>query len=103
MLKTVYFPPECPAVANMLTVLVQTGIEAGILVTLLIAEQHQLDGGGVPLPVAAALFSLGIEPNAHPRRRAGPEVGRGRSLRSRFNRRVTTPVKLRLGRALRRL
>ena len=28
LLKKVYFPPECPAIANVLTVLIQTGIEA---------------------------------------------------------------------------
>jgi ABC-type polysaccharide/polyol phosphate export permease len=36
LLKKVYFPPECPAIANVLTVLIQTGIEAGILVTVMI-------------------------------------------------------------------
>ena len=35
LLKKVYFPPECPAIANVLTVLIQTGIEAGILVAVL--------------------------------------------------------------------
>jgi ABC-type polysaccharide/polyol phosphate export permease len=36
LLKKVYFPPECPAVANVLTILTQTAIEALILVTVLI-------------------------------------------------------------------
>ena len=36
LLKKVYFPPECPAIANVLTVLIQTGIEAGILVAVMI-------------------------------------------------------------------
>ena len=35
LLKKVYFPPECPAIANVLTVLIQTGIEAGILVAVM--------------------------------------------------------------------
>src|SRR5262245_22356577 len=36
LLKKVYFPPECPAIANVLTVLIQTGIEAGIMVAVMI-------------------------------------------------------------------
>ncbi len=36
LLKKVYFPPECPVIANVLTVLLQTGLEALILVTVLI-------------------------------------------------------------------
>jgi ABC-type polysaccharide/polyol phosphate export permease len=36
LLKKVYFPPECPAIANVLTVLIQTGIEAGILIGVMI-------------------------------------------------------------------
>ena len=31
-----YFPPECPAVANVLAVLVQATIETGILMVVLI-------------------------------------------------------------------
>ena len=36
LLKKVYFPPECPAVANVLAVLVQAAIETGILMLVLI-------------------------------------------------------------------
>ena len=62
LLKKVYFPPECPAIANVLTVLIQTGIEAGILVTVMIIV------GNVSwtfllfpyLLLMLAMFSLGI-------------------------------------------
>src|SRR5690606_10203434 len=37
LLKKVYFPPECPAVANVLAVLVQAAIETAILMVVLIA------------------------------------------------------------------
>lgn len=36
LLKKVYFPPECPAVANVLAVLVQAAIETSILMVVLI-------------------------------------------------------------------
>ena len=37
LLSKVYFPPEAPAVANLLTVLLQAGIEASILMLILIS------------------------------------------------------------------
>jgi len=36
LLKKVYFPPECPAIANALTVVIQSGIECLILVAVMI-------------------------------------------------------------------
>ena len=62
LLRKVYFPPECPAIANGLTVLIQTGIEVGILVA---GHDHRrervLDVPPVPyLLLLLAMFSLGI-------------------------------------------
>lgn len=37
LLKKVYFPPECPAIANVLAVLVQAVIETAILMVVLVA------------------------------------------------------------------
>jgi ABC-type polysaccharide/polyol phosphate export permease len=62
LLKKVYFPPECPAIANVLTVLLQTAIEASILVAVMIIV------GNVSwtfllfpyLLVLLVMFSLGI-------------------------------------------
>jgi len=62
LLKKVYFPPECAAIANMLTVLTQTALEAGIMVVIMIVL------GNVSwtfllfpfLVVLLMLFSLGL-------------------------------------------
>jgi len=62
LLKKVYFPPECPAMANVLTVLIQTGIEAGILVFVLVLVGN-LSWTVLLFPyllLLLALFSLGI-------------------------------------------
>jgi ABC-type polysaccharide/polyol phosphate export permease len=40
LLKKVYFPPACPAIANSLTVLNQAAIEAAILVAIMIAVDN---------------------------------------------------------------
>jgi ABC-type polysaccharide/polyol phosphate export permease len=61
LLKKVYFPPECPAIANALTSLIQTGLEALILIGVMVAV------GNVswtfllfpPLLFFLALFALG--------------------------------------------
>jgi ABC-2 type transport system permease protein len=37
LLRKVYFPPECPVVANGLVALAQTGIEVGILLAIMVA------------------------------------------------------------------
>ena len=36
LLRKVYFPPECPVIANGLVALAQTGIEVGILLFLMV-------------------------------------------------------------------
>jgi len=62
LLKKVYFPPECPAMANALTVLIQTAIEAGILVFVLIVVGN-ISWTVLIFPyllLLLALFSLGI-------------------------------------------
>jgi ABC-type polysaccharide/polyol phosphate export permease len=62
LLKKVYFPPECPAVANVLTVLIQTAIEAGILVFILVLVGN-LSWTVMLFPyllLLLAAFSLGI-------------------------------------------
>lgn len=62
LLKKVYFPPECPPIANALTVLTQTGLEALILIVVL-AIIGNLSWTVVFFPylvVLLALFSLGI-------------------------------------------
>jgi ABC-type polysaccharide/polyol phosphate export permease len=62
LLKKVYFPPECPPIANALTVLTQTALEALILVVVL-AFVGNLSWTVLLFPyliVMLALFSLGI-------------------------------------------
>jgi ABC-type polysaccharide/polyol phosphate export permease len=62
MLSKVYFPPACPAIANMLTVLTQTFLEASILLVVL-AVIGNLGWQVVLFPflmVLAMMFSLGI-------------------------------------------
>jgi ABC-2 type transport system permease protein len=62
LLKKVYFPPECPAVANVLTVLLQTGIEAAILVAVMVVVGN-VSWTFLLFPYLLALlvmFSLGI-------------------------------------------
>jgi ABC-type polysaccharide/polyol phosphate export permease len=62
LLKKVYFPPECPVIANALTVVIQTALEALILVTVLVI----LSNAGWTfllfpyLLLLLALFSVGI-------------------------------------------
>lgn len=62
LLKKVYFPPECPAIANALTVLLQSSLEATILVIAMVVVGNV----GVTfllfpyLIVLLTLFSLGI-------------------------------------------
>jgi ABC-type polysaccharide/polyol phosphate export permease len=62
LLKKVYFPPECPVIANALTVVIQTALEAFILVTVLVT----LSNAGWTfllfpyLLLLLALFSVGI-------------------------------------------
>jgi ABC-type polysaccharide/polyol phosphate export permease len=62
LLKKVYFPPECPVIANALTVVIQTALEALILVTVLVT----LSNAGWTfllfpyLLLLLALFSVGI-------------------------------------------
>ena len=62
LLKKVYFPPECPAIANMLTVLTQTGLEAGIMVVIMIVLGN-VSWTFLLFPFVLAmlvLFSLGL-------------------------------------------
>lgn len=62
LLKKVYFPPECPGIANALTALSQTAIEALILVAVL-AVVGNLSWTVLFFPYLIALlvlFSLGI-------------------------------------------
>lgn len=62
LLSKVYFPPACPAIANMLTVLTQTLLEAAILLVVL-AVIGNLGWQVVLFPflmVLAMMFSLGI-------------------------------------------
>jgi ABC-2 type transport system permease protein len=62
LLKKVYFPPECPVIANVLTVLIQTMLEALILV-LALAILSNLSWTILFFPyllLLLALFSLGI-------------------------------------------
>jgi ABC-type polysaccharide/polyol phosphate export permease len=62
LLKKVYFPPECPPIANALTVLTQTALEAIILLVVL-AFVGNLSWTVVFFPYLVAmlaLFSLGI-------------------------------------------
>jgi len=62
LLKKVYFPPECPAIANTLTVVIQTMLEALILVIAL-AILGNLSWTVILFPyllLLLALFSLGI-------------------------------------------
>lgn len=62
LLKKVYFPPECPAIANTLTVVIQSALEVAILVVVMIVL------GNVSwtfllfpyLLLLLTLFSLGI-------------------------------------------
>jgi len=62
MLTKVYFPPECPAIANMLVALVQLTIELSILVLLLIGfDNVSWTFLWVPLIVLQlVLFSMGV-------------------------------------------
>ena len=62
LLNKVYFPPACPAIANMITVLTQTLVEAAILVVVLIAVGN-LGWQMILFPVLmvfAMLFSIGV-------------------------------------------
>jgi ABC-type polysaccharide/polyol phosphate export permease len=62
LLKKVYFPPECPPIANALTVVSQTAIEALILVVVLAFAQN-LSWTVLLFPyliALLALFALGI-------------------------------------------
>ena len=62
MLNKVYFPAVCPAIANMITVLLQTCIEFGILVFAMIVVGNA-DWHIVLLPVlilVLAVFSIGV-------------------------------------------
>jgi ABC-type polysaccharide/polyol phosphate export permease len=62
LLKKVYFPPACPAVANALTVLNQAAIEAGILVVVMIVVSN-VSWTFVLYPLLLALllaFALGF-------------------------------------------
>ena len=62
LLNKVYFPPACPAIANMITVLSQTFLEAGILVVALIIIGN-LGWQIVRFPflmVFTMMFALGI-------------------------------------------
>ena len=62
LLKKVYFPPECPPIANALTVITQTALEAVILIVVL-AIVGNLSWTVVFFPYVVlllALFSLGI-------------------------------------------
>jgi ABC-type polysaccharide/polyol phosphate export permease len=62
LLNKVYFPPACPAIANMFTVMLQAFIEGGILVAIMIAL------GNVSITIVlfplllvlVGLFGLGI-------------------------------------------
>lgn len=62
MLTKVYFPPECPAIANMLVALVQLGIELTILISLFaIFDNISWNVLWVPLIVVQlVLFSIGV-------------------------------------------
>jgi len=62
LLKKVYFPPACPAIANALTVLNQAAIEVGILVFVMILVSNT-SWVFLLFPVVLALlmlFALGI-------------------------------------------
>jgi ABC-type polysaccharide/polyol phosphate export permease len=62
LLKKVYFPPECPPIANALTAVTQTGLEALILLAVL-AVVGNLGWMVVLFPylvVLLVLFSIGI-------------------------------------------
>jgi ABC-type polysaccharide/polyol phosphate export permease len=62
LLSKVYFPPACPAIANMLTVLTQTALEALILVVVLVALGN-LGWQIILFPVLmvfVVLFALGV-------------------------------------------
>jgi ABC-type polysaccharide/polyol phosphate export permease len=62
LLKKVYFPPECPAIANVLTVLSQTVIEALILVLVMVIVGNTAWTFLLfpYLLVLLAMFSMGI-------------------------------------------
>lgn len=62
LLSKVYFPPACPAIANMLTVLTQTALEALILVVVLVVLGN-LGWQIILFPVLmvfVVLFALGV-------------------------------------------
>jgi ABC-2 type transport system permease protein len=62
MLRKVYFPPECPVVANTLVALAQTGVEAAVLVVVMAAFGN-VSWTFLFVPVLLAfliLFSIGI-------------------------------------------
>jgi ABC-2 type transport system permease protein len=62
MLNKVYFPAVCPAIANMITVLLQTCIEFGILTFAMLVVQNA-DWHILLLPILIfflALFSIGV-------------------------------------------
>lgn len=62
LLNKVYFPPVCPAIANMLTVLTQTAVEFGLLLVAMIAIGNvQWQIIFFPLFIVVfAMFSLGV-------------------------------------------
>ena len=62
LLKKVYFPPQCPALATTVTVLIQAAIETGLLVTVMIIVGN-VSATFLLFPLLLALlvlFSLGI-------------------------------------------
>jgi ABC-2 type transport system permease protein len=62
LLKKVYFPPECPAIANALTVVIQSALEAAILVVVMAIYQN-ISWTFLLFPyllLLLALFTLGI-------------------------------------------
>ncbi len=62
MLSKVYFPPESPAIANMLSALVQVGIESAIVIIVLIVIGNVSWTFVFLIPIVALIgvFSLGI-------------------------------------------
>jgi ABC-2 type transport system permease protein len=62
LLRKVYFPPECPVIANALVALAQTGIEVGILIGLMVILAN-VSWTFVFVPYLVALlvlFSIGL-------------------------------------------
>ena len=62
LLRKVYFPPQCPALASTVTVLIQAGIETGLLVAVMVIVGN-VSATFLLFPlllVLLVLFSLGI-------------------------------------------